>query len=135
MGIGSNLGDRHRYIKDAIEKLRSAEGVEVKKISKIYETKPVGGPIQGDYLNAAIEIETSLKPRELIIRLQQIECQLGRVRALKNGPRTIDLDILLYGDERIDEPNLKVPHPRMFEREFVMKPLREIMPGQPYESL
>ena len=124
--IGSNLGDRKKYIKNAIEKLKETEGIEVKKISNIYETEPVGGPKQGEYLNGVMEIETWLKPRELITELQKIEKQLGRIRSVKNAPRTIDLDILLYGDEKIDEPGLKVPHPRMYEREFVMKPLKEI---------
>jgi len=129
IGIGSNLGDREKYIKNAIEKLKETEGIEVKKISNIYETEPVGGPKQGEYLNGVMEIETWLKPRELITELQKIEKQLGRIRSVKNAPRTIDLDILLYGDEKIDEPGLKVPHPRMHEREFVMKPLKEIYEG------
>jgi len=126
IGIGSNLGDREKYIKSAIEKLKEAKDIEVKKISNTYETEPVGGPRQGRYLNGAVEIETSLEPRELLIKLQAIEKQLGRVRKIKNGPRTIDLDILLYGDRKIETPDLSIPHPRMREREFVMKPLREI---------
>ncbi|MDP2980610.1 MAG: 2-amino-4-hydroxy-6-hydroxymethyldihydropteridine diphosphokinase [Candidatus Omnitrophota bacterium] len=127
IGIGSNLGDREKYIENAIEKLKNIEGVEVKRVSNIHETEPVGGPRQGKYLNAAIEIETGLKPRELLAKLQDIEKQLGRKRTVKNAPRTIDLDILLYGDNKIDEPDLKIPHPGMREREFVMKPLIEIM--------
>ena len=130
IGIGSNLGNRKKYIKNAIKKLKETKGIEIKKISNIYETEPVGGPKQGKYLNGVMEIETWLKPRELIVELQKIEKQLGRIRSVKNAPRTIDLDILLYGDEKIDEPGLKVPHPRMHEREFVMKPLKEI-----YESI
>jgi len=126
IGIGSNLGDREKYIKNAIEKLKETEGIEVKKISNIYETEPVGGPKQGDYLNGVMEIETWLKPRELITELQKIEKQLGRIRSVKNAPRTIDLDILLYGDKKIDEPGLKVPHPRMHERDFVIKPLKDL---------
>jgi 2-amino-4-hydroxy-6-hydroxymethyldihydropteridine diphosphokinase len=127
IGIGSNLGDREKYIENAIEKLKNIEGVEVKRVSNIHETEPVGGPRQGKYLNAAIEIETGLKPRELLAKLQDIEKQLGRKRTVKNASRTIDLDILLYGDNKIDEPDLKIPHPGMREREFVMKPLIEIM--------
>ncbi len=126
IGIGSNLGDRKKHIKNAIEKLKETEGVEVKKISNIYETEPVGGPKQGKYLNGVIEIETWLEPSDLMIKLQKIEKQSGRIRSVKNAPRTIDLDILLYGDKKIDEPGLKIPHPRMYEREFVMKPLKEI---------
>jgi len=130
IGIGSNLGDREKYIKNAIEKLKETEGVEVKKISSIYETEPVGGPEQGKYLNGVIEIETWLEPGNLMTKLQKIEEQSGRIRSVKNAPRTIDLDILLYGDKKIDEPGLKIPHPRMYERAFVMKPLKEI-----YESI
>ncbi len=129
IGIGSNLGDREKYIENAIEKLKNIEGVEVKRVSNIHETEPVGGPRQGKYLNAAIEIETGLKPRELLVKLQDIEKQLGRKRTVKDAPRTIDLDILLYGDNKIDEPDLKIPHPGMREREFVMKPLKEIYEG------
>ncbi len=129
IGIGSNLGDREKYIENAIEKLKNIEGVEVKRVSNIHETEPVGGPRQGKYLNAAIEIETGLKPRELLAKLQDTEKQLGRKRTVKDAPRTIDLDILLYGDNKIDEPDLKIPHPGMREREFVMKPLKEIYEG------
>ena len=127
IGIGSNLGDRAKYIENAIEKLKETKGIEVKRVSNIYETEPMAGPKQGKYLNGAIEIETALEPRELFLRLSEIEKQLGRVRTLKNAPRTIDLDILLYGDKKIDEPDLKIPHPRMQEREFVMKPLKELI--------
>lgn len=130
IGIGSNLGDREKYIKNAIEKLKKTEGVEVKKISSIYETEPVGGMKQGKYLNGVIKIETWLKPHDLMTKLQEIEKQSGRIRSVKNAPRTMDLDILLYGDKKIDESGLKIPHPKMYEREFVMKPLKEI-----YESL
>jgi len=126
IGIGSNLGDRRKHIESAIKKLKDTEGIDVTKISSIYETEPVGGPEQGNYLNAAIEIQARLEPRELMIKLQAIERQLGRVRIVKNGPRTIDLDILLYGDKKIDEPDLKIPHPRIREREFVMKPLEDL---------
>ena len=127
IGIGSNLGDRERYIKKAIKKLKEAKGIQVIRVSNIYETEPVGGPKQGKYLNGAIEIETKLKPKELLARLEEIEKKLGRTREIENGPRTIDLDILLCGDEKIDEPGLKIPHPRMYERDFVMKPLNDIL--------
>jgi len=131
IGIGSNLGDRQKYIESAIQKLKEIKGIAVKKASSLYETAPVGGPKQGKYLNGAIEIATDLGPRELLNVLQSIEKQLGRKRMIKDEPRTIDLDILLYGDENIDEPDLKIPHPRMAEREFVMKPLRELnVPNQ-----
>jgi 2-amino-4-hydroxy-6-hydroxymethyldihydropteridine diphosphokinase len=129
IGIGSNLGDREKYIESAIEKLRAIKGIEVKRTSNIYETAPVGGPRQGKYLNGVLELETELEPRELLGKLQAIENELGRKRLVKNAPRTIDLDILLYGDKKIDEPGLRIPHPRMLEREFVMKPLKEIYAG------
>nr|MBU1328139.1 2-amino-4-hydroxy-6-hydroxymethyldihydropteridine diphosphokinase [Candidatus Omnitrophota bacterium] len=127
ISIGSNLGDRAKYIENAIEKLKETKGVKVKRISSIYETEPVGGLRQGKYLNGAIEVETRLEPRELMVKLQGIEKQLGRIRTVKNASRTIDLDILLYGDKKIDEFDLKIPHPKMYEREFVMKPLKELI--------
>ena len=130
IGIGSNLGDRQKNIDDAIEKMRRADGIKVKKISPIYETEPVGGPAQPRYLNGVIEIETGLKARELLSLAQKIENDLGRQRKVKNGPRTIDLDILTYGDREINEPDLQIPHPRMKEREFVQRPLRDIL-GNP----
>ncbi|MBU1913093.1 MAG: 2-amino-4-hydroxy-6-hydroxymethyldihydropteridine diphosphokinase [Candidatus Omnitrophica bacterium] len=129
IGIGSNLGDREKYIESAIKKLKSIKGIEVKRASSIYETDPVGGPRQGKYLNGALELETELEPRELLAKLQAIENELGRKRLVKNAARTIDLDILLYGDKEIDEPGLKIPHSRMRDREFVMKPLKEIYAG------
>ncbi|MEK7867944.1 MAG: 2-amino-4-hydroxy-6-hydroxymethyldihydropteridine diphosphokinase [Candidatus Omnitrophota bacterium] len=126
IGIGSNLGDRAKYIENAIEKLEGTKGIEVKRVSSIYETEPVGGPKQGKYLNGAIEIETQLEPGELMLKLQNIEKQLGRIKTVKNAPRTIDLDILLYGDKKINKPDLKIPHPKMHKREFVMKPLKDL---------
>ena len=107
------------------------EGVEVRKLSRIYETEPLGGPQQPKFLNGVIQIYTSLGPRELLCLLQKIENDLGRKRIVRNGPRTIDLDILTYGDEKFDEPGLKIPHPRMEDREFVMRPLRDLQ----YESI
>lgn len=126
IGIGSNVGDRQKNIENAIQKLKESHGIEVKRVSRIYETEPIGGPPQGKYLNGIIELETNLAPAELLAMLQDIEHQLGRTRTVKNGPRTIDLDILLYGDRKIHEPGLEIPHPRMYEREFVMKPLKEL---------
>ena len=126
IGIGSNLGDRRAYIDRALELLGAANGVTIKRISSIYETDPVGGPIQGKFLNGVMEIETILKPLELLKELNRIETSLGRVRGLKNAPRVIDLDIILFGQERIESADLVVPHPRMREREFVLKGLREL---------
>ncbi|MFA4991865.1 MAG: 2-amino-4-hydroxy-6-hydroxymethyldihydropteridine diphosphokinase [Candidatus Omnitrophota bacterium] len=127
IGLGSNLGDRQKNIDEAVRRLGSARGIEVKRVSSVYETEPVGGPPQGKYLNAVAEIETGLSPRELLTVTQAIEDGLGRTRTVRNGPRTIDLDILLCGGLEIDEPDLKIPHPRMKEREFVMKGLRELV--------
>lgn len=97
-------------------------------ISKIIQTQPIAGPPQGLYLNCVVAIQTTLSPYKLLEKLQKVEFQLGRVRTVKNAPRTIDLDILCYGDYRIQEEALCIPHPRMLEREFVMKPLGEIAP-------
>ena len=128
IGIGSNLGDREYFINEAINYLRKNSQINIEKISSIIETDPCGGPPQGKFLNAVIKIKTFLKPEELLSVLQSIENRLGRKRLIRNGPRTIDLDILLYGDKIIDYPELKIPHPRMFEREFVMNLLFEIAP-------
>jgi 2-amino-4-hydroxy-6-hydroxymethyldihydropteridine diphosphokinase len=105
------------------------KGALVLKRSTIIETDPVGGPPQDKFLNAVVKIETKLSPDELLSTCQVIERQLGRVRNVLNGPRTIDLDIILYDRLTIDTPQLKIPHPRMFERTFVLEPLKEIEPG------
>ncbi|MFA6384758.1 MAG: 2-amino-4-hydroxy-6-hydroxymethyldihydropteridine diphosphokinase [Candidatus Omnitrophota bacterium] len=129
IGLGSNLGDREQYIKAALRKMKSLIGTKVRKISGIVESLPQGGPVQGPYLNAVAEIETDLGPYQLLSELQNIESALGRVRTAVNGPRTIDLDILTYGDVRLEEDALCIPHPRMLEREFVLLPLQEIAPA------
>jgi 2-amino-4-hydroxy-6-hydroxymethyldihydropteridine diphosphokinase len=127
IGIGSNMGDRKRLIESAVDMLRGSEGIRVYKVSPLYETEPVGGPPQGRFLNGAIKIGTDLPARGLLQRLQEIENNLGRERKAKDGPRTIDLDILTYGDRHIEEPGLVIPHPRMKERDFVMRPLNDII--------
>ena len=129
IGIGSNLGDRQKNIEDAIEMLRNSDDIKVNKVSRIYETEPLGGPVQPKYLNGVIEIDTDMTPKELFSATQRIEELLGRERLVEDGPRTIDLDILTFGSERIDEPDLKIPHPRMNEREFVLRPLKELKDG------
>jgi len=126
IGVGSNLGDRKANIKKAVELTKLTRGIKVKKVSSIYETDPVDAPPQPKYLNGVFEIETALGPVELLGELQRIERELGRKREVKNGPRTIDLDILLFGDKKINKKGLKVPHPRMRAREFVMRGLREL---------
>ncbi|MEM2984213.1 MAG: 2-amino-4-hydroxy-6-hydroxymethyldihydropteridine diphosphokinase [Candidatus Jordarchaeaceae archaeon] len=128
LGIGSNLGNRRRNIALAIQRLNTLKDTRVLKVSKIIETKPVGGPSgQRKFLNAALKIETKLSALHLLRELKSIEQQLGRKRSVRFGPRTIDLDILFYGNEVINREELKVPHPRIFEREFVVKPLLEIL--------
>ena len=126
IGVGSNIGDRQKFIDNSITELKKVRGVRVTRVSSIYETLPVGDIPQGKYLNGVIEIETSLDPFRLMKELARIEMLLGRVRGLKNGPRIIDLDILYFGQERIDSADLVIPHPRISEREFVLKGLREL---------
>ena len=130
LGLGSNLGDRREFIERAARLIDEIEGVELKSISSLIETEPVGGPPQGRYLNGAAELETALEPRDLLSRLQEVETELGRVRKVLNGPRNIDLDILLFGDLVVEVGNLVLPHPRMCERAFVLEPLNEIAPGR-----
>jgi len=129
IALGSNLGDRAATLGEALELLAKTPGVTVRRTSQTYETRPVGGPEnQGDYLNAAAEIETSLPPADLLTALHDIERHLGRDRASEQrwGPRTCDLDILLIGDLVMETENLTIPHPRMHERNFVLIPLNEI---------
>jgi 2-amino-4-hydroxy-6-hydroxymethyldihydropteridine diphosphokinase len=128
LGIGSNLGNREENIAQAIEKVRQLPDTAVVKVSSLIETAPQGGPAQGLFLNAAMEVKTRLSPRQLLSALQKIEKDLGRARGVKNGPRTIDLDILLYGGLKLSQPDLTIPHPRIRERDFVLIPLREIAP-------
>ena len=128
IGIGSNIGERQKNLKKAITYIDAHQKITVEKVSSFIDTLPVGGPPQGNYLNGVIKIKTTLSPYDLLVFLQSIEKKLGRKRTVRFGPRTIDLDIILYGKERIDTPYLKVPHPRMQEREFVLKPLFEIAP-------
>ncbi|MEW6075222.1 MAG: 2-amino-4-hydroxy-6-hydroxymethyldihydropteridine diphosphokinase [Candidatus Omnitrophota bacterium] len=128
IGIGSNIGDRRRYITAAIRQLKTLPATRVSKMSEIMETMPEKGPAQGNYLNCVVQIETDLFPYQLLQALQKIEISLGRFRTVKNAPRTIDLDILLYADATIHEEGLCIPHPRMLEREFVLVPLKEIAP-------
>lgn len=129
IGLGSNLGSRRKNITLAIERINQLKGTRVIKISSIIESLPQGGPPQGKFLNSVIKINTKLSPRSLLNFLQDIESRLGRVRTVKNAPRTIDLDILLYANKKIRQKGLIVPHPRMKKRDFVLMPLREIAPG------
>ncbi len=128
IGIGSNLGERARNITTALEYLRAHDGIALRCVSSLIETEPVGGPPQPKFINGVARLETELSARQLLGVLLEIEQKLQRIRGVANGPRTIDLDILLYGEEIIREPGLSVPHPRMFERDFVLRPLLEISP-------
>lgn len=129
IAAGSNIGDRTAHILDGLRDLQHTGEIVVVQHSTLHETHPQGGPInQPMFLNAAAELETPLPPRELLNRLQAVERLHGRERNIRNGPRTLDLDLLLYGEAIIREPGLCVPHPRMWQRSFVMQPLREICP-------
>jgi 2-amino-4-hydroxy-6-hydroxymethyldihydropteridine diphosphokinase len=136
IGLGANLGEREETIRRALELLREAPGVRVARVSSVLETEPVGYLDQPRFVNAAAALETSLRPRELLELLLRIERELGRTRTgPRFGPRTIDLDVLLYGDEVVDEPGLSIPHPRLHERRFALEPLAEldrelVVPGQ-----
>lgn len=129
IGLGSNLGNRRANLVAAVELIGRLPGTQVRRVSSFVETAPVGGPPeQQPFLNAAAEIESVLTPRVLLERLQEIEQKLGRARSERWGPRPIDLDILLWGAQRVDEPALTIPHPRMHFRRFVLEPLVEIAP-------
>jgi 2-amino-4-hydroxy-6-hydroxymethyldihydropteridine diphosphokinase len=126
LGLGSNLGDRLGNLQRAVDLLGVTPGVRVCRSSRVFESAPVGGPPQPDYLNAVVEADTDLGPRELLAACRAVEDGLGRVRDERWGPRPIDVDLLTYDEETIDEPDLVVPHPRMHERGFVLVPLTEI---------
>lgn len=128
LGLGSNLGDKRDNLNRATELLRCTTGITVKHTSPFYETSPVGYIDQPDFLNAAVEINTVLDPDRLLEVCQGIEKELKRVNIVRWGPRTIDIDILLYGDLVIRNDRIVLPHPRMHEREFVLRPLNDIAP-------
>jgi 2-amino-4-hydroxy-6-hydroxymethyldihydropteridine diphosphokinase len=134
IALGSNMGDRHATLRRALTLLADSDSA-VERTSPLLQTAPVAslgapGPLGGPYINAAAIVRTSLAPRALLERLLQIERRLGRVRdpANRSGPRTIDLDLLLYADQVLDEPGLVVPHPRMHQRRFVLEPLAQVAP-------
>jgi 2-amino-4-hydroxy-6-hydroxymethyldihydropteridine diphosphokinase len=129
VGIGSNLGDREGFLRRAVELLRHEPDIDVVAVSTVRETDPVDFVDQPRFLNAAVALETSLTPRALLKRLLAVEEALGRRRdGPRYGPRTIDLDLLLYADAVVDEPGLTVPHPRLAERRFALEPLHELDP-------
>jgi len=128
VGIGANLGPREETLHRAVEVLGRADGVEVVGVSDLRETDPVGVIDQPPFLNGAVAIETTLPARALLDLLLEIERSLGRVRGERWGPRIVDLDLLLYGNEVVDEPGLRVPHPRLHERRFALEPLADLRP-------
>jgi len=129
IALGANLGDRRHNIDAALALLRATPGVTVIQLSSLLENPAVGGPPDSPpFLNAAAEIETTLPPRDLLARLLEIERSLGRQRREKWDPRLIALDLILYGDAIVDSPDLKIPHPLMHTRQFVLAPLKEIAP-------
>jgi 2-amino-4-hydroxy-6-hydroxymethyldihydropteridine diphosphokinase len=126
LGLGANQGDRLANLQRAVDVLASTPVIRVLRSSRVYETEPVGGPPQPYYLNAVIEVETELTTRELLRAGHAVEEELGRTREVRWGPRTLDVDVLTYDREEIDEPDLQLPHPRMHERAFVLVPLLEL---------
>jgi 2-amino-4-hydroxy-6-hydroxymethyldihydropteridine diphosphokinase len=129
LGLGSNLGDRRQHLADAVRRLHAGPALQVVKVSSVYESSPVGVTAQPDFLNLVVQVATTHAPHELLAECQRIETDLGRVRHERWGPRTIDIDLLLYGDERINDEHLTMPHPRMRERSFALTPLAEVAPG------
>jgi 2-amino-4-hydroxy-6-hydroxymethyldihydropteridine diphosphokinase len=130
LGLGSNLGDRLANLQSAVDRLQRTHGVRVVRSSRVYETAPVGPP-QPDYLNAVVEIDSDLDAGSLLEACLEVERTLGRVRTERWGPRTIDVDVLTFGEEAIDERGLTIPHPRMHERAFVLVPLLELVADPP----
>ncbi|MBK5287605.1 MAG: 2-amino-4-hydroxy-6-hydroxymethyldihydropteridine diphosphokinase [Acidimicrobiia bacterium] len=128
LGIGSNLGDRHAELQRAVDRLGQSDGVVVHAVSPVYETDPVGGPAQDDFLNAVVAVETTLSPHQLLAVCAGVEQVAQRVRAVRWGPRTLDVDVLLVDGVAIDDPELTIPHPRMAERGFVLAPLHDLAP-------
>ena len=128
IALGSNLDDPEAHVRRAMDEIDALPGTRVLARSSLLRTAPVGYAEQPDFVNACVLVETALPARALLEALLALEKRHGRVREIPNGPRTLDLDIVLYGDARIDEPGLKVPHPRAHERAFVLDPLREVWP-------
>ena len=128
LALGSNLGDRQDILQGAVDAIVGLPGVRVTAVSPVYQTVPVGGPAQPDYLNAVVLADAARPARELLDRLHEIEAAFDRVRLLRWGPRTLDIDIIVFGSERSDDPELTLPHPRAHERAFVLGPWRDVDP-------
>ncbi|QQD84677.1 2-amino-4-hydroxy-6-hydroxymethyldihydropteridine diphosphokinase [Jeotgalicoccus sp. ATCC 8456] len=135
LGLGSNIGDREESLRQALKKISEVPGITVTKISSRYETKPYGKTDQPDFINMAVELETNLTPLDLLEVVLGIERELGRVRKETWGPRSIDIDVLLYEDLELDLTDLKVPHPEMHLRSFVIDPMSEIAPKREHPTL
>jgi 2-amino-4-hydroxy-6-hydroxymethyldihydropteridine diphosphokinase len=128
IALGTNLGERLENLKRAVELINKEDALEVKSLSSVYETKPIGGPEQGNFLNACALIKSELTPTMLLLKLLEIENIMGRVREERWGPRIIDLDLLVYENVSMNTPLLELPHPRLTERDFVLIPLSDIAP-------
>ncbi|RXJ01083.1 2-amino-4-hydroxy-6-hydroxymethyldihydropteridine diphosphokinase [Anaerobacillus alkaliphilus] len=135
LSLGSNIGDRYKFLQYGVKSLKDHVNVSIKSCSSIYETSPIGFIDQADFLNMVIEIETSFTPLELLRITQEIQQKAGREFNVRWGPRTLDLDILLYNQENIEMDELNIPHPRMFDRGFVIIPLKEIAPSLYFQSM
>ena len=134
VGIGSNLDEPRRQVLEAFTELDRLPHTRLVKKSSLYRSAPMGHAAQPDFINAVAQLETGLPAERLLAELQALEARHGRERSFPNAPRTLDLDVLLYGNAQIDSPALTVPHPRMHERAFVLKPLLEISPELPYKA-
>jgi 2-amino-4-hydroxy-6-hydroxymethyldihydropteridine diphosphokinase len=128
LALGSNLGERQDILQGAVDAIAGLPGVRVTAVSPVYETAPVGGPAQPDYLNAVVLADAALPARELLDRLHEIEAAFDRVRVVRWGPRTLDVDVIMFGRERSDDPELTLPHPRAHERAFVLAPWHQVDP-------
>ena len=128
LSLGSSMGDKKNYLDTAIKKLSQTRGISVRKISSYLETEPYGGVAQNGFLNCAVEIETYLTPRQLLEEIHRIEGECGRVRTVRWGDRTLDIDIIFFGSKTVAEEDLQIPHPEYFKRAFVLQPLKEIAP-------
>jgi 2-amino-4-hydroxy-6-hydroxymethyldihydropteridine diphosphokinase len=128
LALGSNLGDRRAHLQQAVDSLAAMPDVRVVAVSNVYETAPVGGPVQDDYYNAVVAADVNVEPQDLLKIAQQLEHDAARVRGERWGPRTLDVDILLVDDLRVETPELTIPHPRMWQRGFVLAPLRDVAP-------
>lgn len=130
LGLGSNVGERFANLQAAVDALDDDRRTRVDAVSSVYETDPVGGPEQGPFYNVAVRVATRRSPRSLLALCQDVETALGRERTVRWGPRTIDVDILLYADQTVSRKDLEIPHPRLTERAFALVPLMEVAPGE-----